>query len=49
LERSFYAGCKEDGSSVPFGNELAVEITEVNPYALRPDDDGTLDVELDLE
>lgn len=49
LSNLFYDGCTEDGSSSPRGQQLAVEISEVSPYAVRTDEDGTLDVELDLE
>ena len=48
LARLAYGGCKEDGSTVPFGELLAVEIFETNPYQVKSDTKGGkyLDTEL---
>ena len=43
-----YAGCKEDGSTVPFGNDLAVEIIETNPYNVTTKTSGDSYVDVDL-
>jgi len=46
-----YGGCSEDGSTVPEGNQVAVEITEVNPYMVTTISSGDtlVDVQLDQE
>tara|TARA_R100000152_G_C6782233_1_gene219196 strand:+ start:4528 stop:11994 length:7467 start_codon:yes stop_codon:yes gene_type:complete len=46
-----YGGCQEDGSTVPEGNLVAVEITEVNPYSVTTTTSGDtyVDVSLDQE
>ena len=43
-----YAGCKENGNTVPFGEQKAVEIFETNPYQVKTDKAGGkyLDTEL---
>ncbi len=48
LENLAYNGCKEDGSTVPFGEQLSVEIFETNPYQVKTDSTGGtyLDTEL---
>ena len=43
-----YAGCKEDGSTVPFGNPLSVEIIETNPYNVTTKTTGDSYVDVDL-
>jgi hypothetical protein len=46
-----YGGCTEDGLTVPEGNQIAVEITEVNPYTVTTTTSGDtfVDVQLDNE
>jgi len=46
-----YGGCQEDGLTVPEGNEVAVEILDVNPYAVTATTSGDsfVDVQLDNE
>ena len=46
-----YGGCTEDGLTVPEGNQIAVEITEVNPYTVTSTTSGDtfVDVQLDNE
>jgi len=46
-----YGGCTENGLTVPEGNQVAVEITEVNPYTVTTSTSGDtlVDVELDNE
>jgi hypothetical protein len=48
LENLAYNGCKEDGSTVPYGEQLSVEIFETNPYQVKTDSTGGtyLDTEL---
>ena len=48
LFRLAYEGCKEDGSTVPFGNKSAVEITETNPYSITSTTTGDSYVDTDL-
>ena len=48
LFRLAYEGCKEDGSTVPFGNNIAVEITETNPYVVTSTTTGDSYVDTDL-
>ena len=48
LFRLAYEGCKEDGSTVPFGNKTAVEITETNPYVVTSTTKGDSYVDTDL-
>jgi hypothetical protein len=49
LTRLAYDGCKEDGSTVPFGNELPVEIIETNPYDVKTSDKGQGFVDINLK
>ena len=46
-----YGGCQEDGLTVPEGNEVAVEILDVNPYTVTSTTSGDtfVDVQLDNE
>ena len=46
-----YGGCTENGLTVPEGNQIAVEIFEVNPYAVTTTTQGDtfVDVQLDNE
>ena len=46
-----YGGCLENGDTIPDGNKIAVEITEVNPYRVtsRRSGDSFVDVQLDNE
>ena len=46
-----YGGCQEDGLTVPEGNQVAVEILEVNPYTVTTTTQGDsfVDVQLDNE
>ena len=46
-----YGGCIENGTTVPEGNQVAVEITEVNPYVVTSTTSGDtyVDVTLDNE
>ena len=48
LFRLAYEGCKEDGSTVPFGNKSAVEIIETNPYRVTSTTTGDSYVDTDL-
>ena len=46
-----YGGCLENGDTIPDGNKIAIEITEVNPYRVttRRSGDTFVDVEIDNE
>ena len=46
--RGEYDGCKENGSTVPDGSNLAVEITETNPYDVTTNQSGDQFVDVEL-
>ena len=48
LTRLAYDGCKEDGTLVPVGNQVAVEIIEVNPYDVTTTGAGDTYVDVSL-
>lgn len=48
LSRLAYEGCKEDGSTIPFGNQSPVDIIETNPYDVTTSTEGDSYVEVDL-
>ena len=48
LTRLVYDGCKENGSTVPDGSNLAVEITETNPYDVTTNQSGDQFVDVEL-
>jgi hypothetical protein len=48
LTRLAYDGCKEDGTLVPVGNQVAVEVTEVNPYDVTTTGAGDTYVDVSL-
>ncbi len=48
LTRLVYDGCKEGGSTVPDGTNLAVEITETNPFDVTTNTSGDQFVDVEL-